>query len=85
MIQTAMNLQSQIEELQRKNEALIGAVTFFREEYERLTAENIHLLMEIETLKEGIKNSKGGKKEKDIFTNSTAIRKEEKTGEKARL
>lgn len=82
MIQTVMKLQRQIKELQRKNEALIGAVTFFKEEYERLTVENIHLLMEIETLKERIKNPKGGKKKKTNSPTPQPSKKKKKRGRK---
>ena len=61
---------------------LTGAITFFKEEYERLTAENIHLLMEIETLKERITNSKGGKKKKTYSQTPQPSLKKKKRGRK---
>jgi regulator of replication initiation timing len=78
-----MKLQRQIKELQRKNEMLTGEVTFFREECERLTAENIYLLMEIETLKEGVTKSKEREKKKKTYpVNPQPSKKKKKRGRK---
>ncbi len=57
-----------IRNLQKENEELTEENTFYREVYERLTAENIYLLMETETLKQNIEDLEGKKESKKNLT-----------------
>lgn len=69
-------LQKEIERLTEENTFYREESTFYREEYERLTAENIYLLMETETLKKTVAElEEKGKKKVKIKPNTSGKKK----------